>query len=211
MKNIPIKTGEYTDTIGDKTIKITITPVALRMNRGDMIAAGMRSRVGGYKQGKRFDIELTDSEGNVVMRNYFEDEFKYKEFMGELIARESGTNVNPTDFLQKFVFKIQKGANVYVKEFKFMGLKDNAVKGKLFIDDWLLNGSGSYKADYLVDVFERMGIKYKIAPTKKGVRGSNCFVVTVLVPFDFDLNEGKKKRIERIINEMVRSEISKML
>lgn len=206
--NIPKKEGKYTLNIGEKTLNIDIHIQAERMNRLDMIGAGMRSRIGGFKYVPQFNVSVLDGDGNVIDSISTFDEGKYVAFITSYVVNENDITVDPEKIKQELYMKIQKSFGSMVMKNMFNGVVKDKLKFTYYVDDWDINNGCYYEPQKLVDFFTKMGIECKVAPKKRGVRASTCWVASVYVPLDFDVNTLMESRRPIRLTE---SELRKMI
>lgn len=218
--NIPKREGKYTLKLGRNTAEIDIHLEAQRMNRLDMIGAGIRSRIGGYKYDPKYDVNILDSDGNIIDSVSTFDESKYTSFITSHVAKENNMNVNPKVIMEKLYMKIQREFGAWVRKESFNGIVRNKMKMTYYIDNWNCDRGCYYDSHELVDYFDSIGLVCKVAPKLKEYRAGSVWVTTVYVPLDFDINSLDESRrlnnrvmrlTESDLREIVSDAVSKIL
>ena len=200
--NIPKKEGTYRLNLGQNTIKIDIHNEAVRLNKLDKLVSGSKNMFGGYRNEPKYDVKVLDTDGNVIdSKSTFNIE-DYESFVSSLVAKENNITANPKEIENKLYLKIQKDFGALVTKSNFNGFVKNNMKMTFYVDNWNADKGYFYDSQELVDFFEKMGLICKVAPKKKEIRASTCWVVSVFVPLDYNLNETRNmKKVFRITEQ----------
>jgi hypothetical protein len=202
--NIPKKEGKYTLNVNGKTIDIVIRYISEKMNRGEMIGMGIVSHIAHYKTVPEYLVKITNSNGDILDKLTTSDEYKYQEFLSSFISKENGATVNPEKISQELGWKFEKDADAIVVNSKFNGIVKNSIKITFYFElRDIYDVEEAMKK--VVPYFENLGIKCKMAPKKKRIRSWNCFVASLYLPLDYNLNENKQyKRNTNMNKKLIR-------
>jgi hypothetical protein len=201
--NIPKREGKYTLKIGRNTAEIDIHLEAQRMNRLDMIGAGIRSRIGGYTYEPKYDVNILDSDGNVIDSISTFEPSEYTSFISSHVAKENNMNVNPKAVMEKLCMKIQREF-AYVFQSKFGGIVRNRMKFTYYME--------VKDPQDIVNYFDSIGIVCKIAPKKKSVRAGLCWAASVYLPLDFDINSlDESRRLNKRVMRLTESDLRRIV